>query len=302
MAHGWAPRTRAGYGSAIKRYLSFTTAHGLDPLQLTEQLVLRYVAFLHTQKLAPATIKNYLSAIRAWIISMGLPEPNIWTPRVHLAWRALSRDHPPPHQSSPINYHILSLMFSSLSPSRDHLLIASALALQYYACLRASELCANPTLGMVPLRSHISFIFSNSSPVLVYQCISSKTAVHGFQVHVGCSGNPICAVCILHHYLSSHPIPPSHPLFQFSSGHLLTYPVYNAIIKRLIRLAGLNPASYSTHSIRAGAATQAASAGLSPDDIKRLGRWRSQAYMVYLRPPPEAYALLAPALAPSSSS
>ena len=222
----------------------------------------------------------------------------IWTPRVHLAWKALARHHPPPQQASPINYHTLSLMFSSLSPSRDHLLIAGALALQYYACLRASELCATPSLGIIPLRSHVSFS-REDPPTLIYHCISSKTAAHGFQVHVGCSGSPICAVCILHHFLTIHPIPPSHPLFQFSSGHLLTYPLYNAIIKRLISLAGLDPASYSSHSIRAGAATQAAAAGLEPDAIKRLGRWRSQAYMVYLRPPPEAYAQLAPALAPS---
>ena len=131
---------------------------------------------------------------------------------------------------------------------------------------------------------------------MVYVCHSSKTAPHGFHVHVGCSGDPICAPCIMLHFLSSCPSDPASPLFRFSSGRVLSYSLYNSIIKRLIQLAGLDPSSYSSHSVRAGAATQAARAGLGPDSIKRLGRWRSQAYMAYLRPPPESYAELAPSL------
>ena len=102
----------------------------------------------------------------------------------------------------------------------------------------------------------------------------------------------------MYHFLSLYPLEPAFPLFRFSSGLDLSYRLYNSIIKRLVQLVGLDPSSYSSHSVRAGAATQAARAGLDPDSIKCLGRWRSQAYMVYLRPPPEAYAAFPPALAP----
>ena len=296
---GWAPRTRTGYNSAVKRFISFTATYGLQPLPLSESLLLRYVAHLHRENLAPATVKNYLSALRAWVISMGLDEPHIWTPRVLLACRAVARYHEPPRQVLPITYDVLSLMFRSLSPSRDHLLVAAALSLQYFACLRAAELCSNLSLSLVPTRSDVSFYRSGSSITMLYKCHSSKTASHGFEVHVGCSGGPICAPCIMHLFLSAYPIEPASPLFRFSSGLYLTYPLYNSIIKRLIQLAGLNPSSYSSHSVRAGAATQAARSGLDPDSIKRLGRWRSQAYQAYLRPPPEAYAAVAPSLAPT---
>ena len=297
VARGWAPRTRSGYSAAVKRYLSFTDQHALDPLPLDEAKVLRFVAYLHLEGLAPATIRMYLSAIRAWLISLGMQEPQIWTPRVILACKAVSRDHHPPHQALPITFHILSQILSSLTSSYDHLLIASAITLQYFACLRASELCANTSLHLVPLRSDISFYRTDSSSIMVYHCNSSKTAHHGFKVHVGCSHKPICAVCITHYFISTYPAAPTQPLYKFSSGQLLTYPIYNAIIKRLVALAGFNPAHYSTHSIRAGAATQAARSGLDPESIKRLGRWRSQAYTLYLRPPPETYADLAPPLA-----
>ena len=299
---GWAPRTRTGYGSAIKRFLSFTATYGLQPLPLTESLILRFVAHLHLEHLAPSTIKNYLAAVRAWVISIGLDEPTIWTPRVHLACRAVARSHDPPRQALPITYHILSSMFSFLSSSHDHLLLAAALSLQYFACLRASELCPNSSLSIVPVRSDISFCRPDSSLIMIYRCHSSKTSPHGFEVYVGCSGGPICSPCIMHHFLTLYPLEPAAPLFRFTSGIDLSYRLYNALIKRLVQLAGLDPALYSSHSVRAGAATQAARSGLDPDSIKRLGRWRSQAYMVYLRPPPEAYASLAPFLAPNTHS
>ena len=302
ITRGWAPRTRSGYATAVKKYLTFAESLALEPLPLTETLVLRFVAHLHLQGLAPSTIKVYLSAIRAWVISLGMKEPQIWTPRVTLACKAVARDHSPPHQALPITFTTLDLILKSLTPSHDHLMIASAITLQYFACLRASELCSNPVLNLTPARSDLSFSQNGSSFVMVYHCHSSKTASHGFRVHVGCSGSPVCAVCINHYFVSKFPKPPDHPLYCFTSGQPLTYPVYNAVIKRLVKLAGLDPSLYSSHSIRAGAATQAARSGLDPESIKRLGRWRSQAYTLYLRPPPEAYADLAPPLAPHPHS
>ena len=210
--------------------------------------------------------------------------PTIWTPRVHLMLRAISRSHSPPRQAAPLTYHQLSLMFKSLSGSRDHLIIASSISLHYFACLRASEVCTDLQNSIIPLRSDLSFSLS-PRPSMTFRVKSSKTNPHGFIVHLGCSGQPICAVCINHHYLHSYPIPPSAPLYQFSTGQHLTYNIHNSNIKNLLQRAGLDPSQFSSHSLRAGAATQAARAGLSGGDIKRLGRWRSQAYEAYLRPP-----------------
>ena len=299
VSAGWAPNTRTGYTSAVRRYLKFASSHLLQPLPVSETVILRYVAQLSIEGLAPTTIKSYLAAIRAWVIALGLSEPLIWTPRVHLAIRALNRSHLP-RQPQPITYHILDSMISILTPSKDHLIIASALSLQYFACLRASELCSNLSQALAPTRSDIAFYHrTGGALVMTYRCHSSKTAPHGFLVHVGCSGMPACSPCIKRQYLSLFPLLPSHHLFTFSSGLPLTYNLYNSIIKQLVKALGLDPSLYSSHSLRAGAATQAHRSGLDPASIKRLGRWKSQAYLAYLRPPPESYAHLATALAPS---
>ena len=253
----------------MKRYLAFARTHGISPLPINESVISRYVGYLDLQGLAPSTIKMYLAALRAWMVSIGLDPPLIWTPRVQLMLKAISRAHSPPRQAAPIGYDQLALMINCLSSSRDHLIIASSITLQYFACLRASELCADLQQATIPLRSHISFQLHSSPPTMTFRVISSKTNPHGFTVHVGCSHKPVCAVCITYLYLHSHPIPPAAPLYQFSSGQYLTYSLYNSLIKQLTSMAGLDPTNYSSHSLRAGAATQAARAGLPREDIKR---------------------------------
>ena len=151
-----------GYGAAIRRYLKFADDHSIPPLPIQESVVLRYIGYLDLQGLAPSTVKTYLSALRAWVVSLGLDPPVIWTPRVQLMLRAIARSHSPPRQAAPLTYDHLSLMFQSLNGSRDHLIIASSISLQYFACLRASEVCTDLQHSIIPLRSDLAF---HTSPV-----------------------------------------------------------------------------------------------------------------------------------------
>ena len=47
-------------------------------------------------------------------------------------------------------------------------------------------------------------------------------------------------------------------------------------------LAGFNASLFSGHSFRRGAASAAADAGLTEYEIQLLGRWRSDAYKLYI--------------------
>ena len=62
----------------------------------------------------------------------------------------------------------------------------------------------------------------------------------------------------------------------------------SAFVKELVQLSGHNPADYSPHSMRIGAATTMAHRGSTaqdiPQDIQRAGRWSSDAYKIYTRP------------------
>ena len=50
-------------------------------------------------------------------------------------------------------------------------------------------------------------------------------------------------------------------------------------------MARVDSTAYSGHSFRSGAATTAATQGISDTTIKMLGRWKSSAYQVYIKTP-----------------
>ena len=54
---------------------------------------------------------------------------------------------------------------------------------------------------------------------------------------------------------------------------------------------------YSGHSFRIGAASSAAAAGVPNHLIKAMGRWNSEAYLLYMKTPPETLASISRALA-----
>ena len=54
-------------------------------------------------------------------------------------------------------------------------------------------------------------------------------------------------------------------------------------IKAAVRSIGLNPRLFSGHSLRAGGATDLFALRVPYGIIKRLGRWKSEAFLIYYR-------------------
>lgn len=55
----------------------------------------------------------------------------------------------------------------------------------------------------------------------------------------------------------------------------LTYSRTRFLFRETFLRAGLNPSNFGTHSLRSGGATTAANKGVTFEEIKRHGRWRS---------------------------
>lgn len=68
-------------------------------------------------------------------------------------------------------------------------------------------------------------------------------------------------------------------------------------VKKALAQAGIDNAHYSGHSFRSGAATRAAEQGISDATIKALGRWKSEAYQVYIKTPKDKLAQYSKVLA-----
>ena len=102
---------------------------------------------------------------------------------------------------------------------------------------------------------------------------------------IGCSGTQVCGVCTGWNLIQSHWVKwasPAAPFFQLS-GQPLSRDVMVGHIKGLLAKLGLNPSSYSRHSLHIGGATTAAAAGLRDWEIKSLGCWKISTYQTYIR-------------------
>ncbi|CAF1636364.1 unnamed protein product [Rotaria magnacalcarata] len=74
----------------------------------------------------------------------------------------------------------------------------------------------------------------------------------------------------------------SSPLFIMPTGRTLTRTEFVKRLREVISSFGINSPLYSGHSLRIGAASTAAKAGLPIYLIKILGRWSSEAYRRYI--------------------
>ena len=83
-------------------------------------------------------------------------------------------------------------------------------------------------------------------------------------------------------YLAMRPQVPGF-LFLFHDGTTLSRPRLCQELHRVLRSAGVDVTGYSGHSFRIGAATTAAKNGLSDSLIQTLGRWKSAAFLEYIR-------------------
>lgn len=126
---------------------------------------------------------------------------------------------------------------------------------------------------------------------------SSKTDVFrdGNTVLIAQTGNITCPCTALLRYLDAAKIPIISDDYIFRgiikkgnseslTSRKLSYTRARENLLSTIKLIGLNPKLYGTHSLRSGGATKASETGVSPDLLKSHGRWRSEnAKMRYIK-------------------
>ena len=275
-------------------------------------MTLRYYCVHAYRTLSHASIMVYLAGVRHGHLERGYPDPTVDLPLLNYLCKGIRR-----HQGTsssravrkPITTQILLDLQQSLSqnhslPSRDKKLLWAAITLGFYGFLRGGEFTTQHLRcyekGRHLLRRDI--IMSKNHFSLLIK--GSKTDPFGTtaKIVVAATGTPTCPVQAMRIFLraTSDHLPAARPLFTLTTRNYLTRQVLTDRIRSLLQTTGLTPAQashYSSHSLRIGAATEAAAAGLPDWLIQTAGRWRSDAYKRYIRGPKRALLTVAPALA-----
>ena len=106
----------------------------------------------------------------------------------------------------------------------------------------------------------------------------------GITLYIGKVPSNICPVAAMLAYLLVRGQQVG-PLFQFKDGRPLTQHKFVVAVRDALKRAGIRADKYADHSFRIGAATTAAARGIEDSIIKTLGRWKSLAYLEYIRIP-----------------
>jgi hypothetical protein len=262
---------------------------------VSEDGLCRFVAFLVAVPISFQSIRSYLSAVRHLQISSGLPDPaETPFPRLDYVLKGARRQGrgTPRASRMPITPQVLRRIWqvwSHDSPCFDRLMLWAAFCLGFFGFMRAGEFTCPSREAFVPTMLGVADVQVDSHvrPTrLAVHLKVSKTDQFGIgtTLHLGITGNELCPVTAVLGYLAVRPQSPG-PLFIFEDGASLSRQRLVQALRQALQAAGIDSSRYSGHSFRIGAATAAASAGLSDSLIQTLGRWKSSAFNGYIRTP-----------------
>lgn len=275
------------------------------PLPTCEETLMLFTSYLAQQGLAHTTIKVYLSAVRNLHVSAGLHKEfsQQLTPRLEMVLQGIKKEYlkSAQHQTRlPITRSIMDkirLVLHERADSYNNKLMWAACCMAFFGFLRCSEFTVPSQDGYDP-DSHLSLsdisVDSRTDPSMIRIHVKqSKTDPFRQGVHLclGRTSNVICPISSLLPYLIIRKGAPG-PLFVMENGQYLTQQLFRAQLNSILQEAGLNVKHYNTHSFRIGAATSAHDSGISDANIQMLGRWKSDAYKLYIRTPREDLAKL----------
>ena len=305
---GIASSTASSYLTGWRSYINFCGQFQLQPLPLSEQTLCRFVAFLAQRSLSFQTVSVYLSACRFYHISAGLPDPDLPS-FAHLTYvlRGLRRSGSGVRQIRlPITPEILSTIHAKWSnehASFDRVMLWAAFCLGFFAFLRTGEFTC-PSMGQFDESTMLAAddiaVDCRSNPsYLIIRLKRSKNDpfAQGVTLFVGKSYKSVCAVSAVLAYLAIRPSTRG-PLFIFENGDVLSRQRLVLELRKVLQGIGIEASPYKGHSFRIGAATAAARAGISDSLIQSMGRWKSSAFMTYIRTPRDQLCRVANLLIP----
>ena len=273
--------------------MTFCQQFGLPAFPLTESTLCRFVAYLFDCRLAPGSVRLYLSALRFFQVIHGGNDPSMDSfPQLHYVLRGFSRVQPKSSRPRrlPITVNILGALFrvwSATPPRYNTTMFWAACTLGFFGFLRSGEFTVVPGGTHLPLSPSDVRVDSHRSPTyLAVTLRASKTDPFGSgcTLYIGRSQSHICPVTAVLAYLSIRPSTPG-PLFICEDGTPLTRTCLVMAVRVALTGAGFDMSNFTGHSFRIGAATAAAEAGLPDSLIQTLGRWRSSAFLRYIQTP-----------------
>jgi hypothetical protein len=166
----------------------------------------------------------------------------------------------------------------------DDINIIAAFTVAFAAFLRPAEFTWSAWDSTITHKTHLSRGSVSFTPEgVLLHLPSSKTDpfARGTTIPLARADDEACPVQALQRLFQKYPKSNNQPLFTRLAGAFNRSWLEQAIQQSILN-TGHNPATYSGHSFRRGAANSAVDAGITREEIKELGRWKSDTVNRYL--------------------
>ncbi|XP_038050475.1 uncharacterized protein LOC119723727 [Patiria miniata] len=285
--------THKTYRTGWRAFCSFKHNGFVENSPASPEDVRHFIAWLSLQGLAPSTIATYVAGvgyhhkIRSW------PDPT----HDFLVTKLLAgcrRDNSGSDTRWPMTVPVLARTVQALTHiCNDHYevtLFRAVMLSAFFGFMRIGEFAAiskTHIQNSLLLSSDVQFQDlgeANASVLISFRHAKNNPTGPPQVVRlVRSADESICPVQALSVFAQIRPKVPGSFFCHFG-GEALTQYQFNATLKKVLLFLGLEESPFRAHSFRIGAASTAAALGIPLGEIKEMGRWRSEAAQLYIRP------------------
>ena len=256
----------------------------IDNLPLSSKQVVYFISYLNLKGYAATSIISYISAIGFLHKIFDLPDPT-QNFLVQKLLAGINKKFGKQDTRLPITIFILHRLVDSLAKTnniRYHRSLLKAMYLiAFYGLFRIGEITIQVD-GSIAL--HIEDIkLGNDELSIFITNFKHNTSQKPFKISIKSqSDGEFCPVRAMHEYLSLRGYKPG-PLFCFADLKPIPRSFFVSRLKHSLNFCGLDTKYYQSHSFRIGSASFLSSQGFTDEQIQKLGRWKTNAFVTYIR-------------------
>ena len=285
-----ANNTKHAYKAAFNAYRVFhISIYNQEPTRhISSKKFAQFIAFSHSKGMKYSTICSRISALKYINNLYGNRDTsNHFLVQRILQGCKLSANNT--DKRKPITKSLLKRIIRSLSSIFDsqynRLLFKAMFIISFYALLRVSEIAKTQHSNHSILHSDINlkqYKGQVNKIDVVLRHSKHNNSETTIQLHKQ-SHRKLCPVRAVQKFHNIR-APGDGQFFVNNDGNPITDKQFRKVFSKCITKIGLKPKFYTPHSFRIGGATSAHLKNISDSQIRQLGRWKSNAFLGYIRP------------------
>lgn len=275
-----APGTYLNRLKQARCYLTFAVLYSVPYLFPQPTHVCMFYQYLANGMKSVSSIKNYISGARTWVLEHGGNAHAFAGYEQSMMIKAITKDSS--HvvkRAFPLTLQHLSIIVAYLDSATNVPLSVKPCVLIGYSCYLRSSNLVSPNFALADGRHTIlaTNIVDNRTCLHIV-ITSTKTKVLPYSLIIPALPlSPLCPVQAWRYYVSKVNPHPLGPAFLFRRNSPLSSAVVVKLMKdALLSCPEVDIESISMHSIRRGAAQQAAKNGAELQQIMDRGGWSSK--------------------------